>query len=250
MSDLIVNTSRDPYTTANLKQLAVESLYSTVYLHPRTKLTEEPERFVMGVYLFKRVSDYLDLYLTLEDKSLQTFMSESLDAVFDDIQRIKRNDGKLFELILQDVVTYKYGRLDFREATATSLLEIFDIMNKKINNDFDLTDEVFTLNLFKVDFTTVISQSKITNLRRIFDEVLHPIVRYYKLLGSRSGTILEIEESLSNRDRNHQIGKSVLFKIEEIEIDDLYEDITTGKIKSIEYSSISKTEDGVRITIE
>lgn len=223
------------------KELIIDRLNLTFY-----KDYTDSEKIIIASILFNMMVNTLDVngYLST---SLEIFINTNIGKAVDDLDDIKKNSRSRY----QGMLTYiKRNKLTFSKFSTIENLEIKNILlidNTSILRDI-YSDEKFDIRLFNNTTGIILSINRVNNLKRLYKEVLYPILMYYKKLNNITDNILFVTESIVKTNSLQAKGMACKFNLLGIDNEIILNDIKDKNI-DVEFGSIQINEGDIFISI-
>lgn len=204
------------------------------------------EKIIIACILFNMMNNRLSIngYLST---SLEIFINSNIGKAVDDLDDMKATSRSKY----QGMLTYiKRNKLVFSKFQFIENIEIENILstdNISILRDI-FSDEKFDIKLFNNNTKIVLSTNRIVNLKKLYREVLYPILMFYKKIYSITDNILFIMESITKDNKLQSKGMACKFSLLGIDSEIIMNDIKNKNI-TIEFGVIELQEDSIFISI-
>lgn len=221
------NVTNYKETQVQMKKYTKENIFNIMERYDDFKFYSDEEKLIVAYILYNKIKLNIDNSREFEI-SLYNFIDNMVRPSNEIYIRISKNNPNGLNKMI-DYINKK--NLTIKNFINTDDEKISEILKMQYNyNDNAPSDEVFTVKMFNIRNNSIISPNKIENLRNLYNEVIYPIIMYYKLKNSNKGSILRIDEGLSSNSKLEQIGKAIEFTLDGIDTNLVYNDIKDRKI--------------------
>lgn len=178
--------------------------------------------------MYSKLKTHLDSQVDLLS-SLELYIESIVETSYHSFTRFKKRFPNKFKFLIEDIDRNNFTLGRFKYVTD----EQIEIMFIKARDSLVLEpreDEIFSLSLFNNVNDAIISKNKVNNLKRLHDTVLLPIILYYKSKMEVTGSILIVDQGISNETKLQQQGKAVAFRLIGVDRAIIIEDLTDRNI--------------------
>lgn len=204
------------------------------------------EKIIIACILFSIMKNKLsvDGYLMT---SLELFINANIGKAVDDLDDIETNSRSRYQVMVNYIKKNKLKFNNFHLIENIDIENILSLDNTTILRDI-YSDEKFDIKLFNNNTGIVLTTNRINNLKKLYKNLLYPVLMYYKKINNITENILFISESITSDNKLQSKGMAVKFYLIGIDNDVVFNDIK-NKVIDIEFGAIKLNDEDIFITI-
>ncbi len=242
-SEIFNNTLESQVSRNKIVLKFKELIYPSINKSSLLENYSDSEKFIIAFFIYKYIKNEINFkkeIFSTPEILIQSFISSSITK----LEKYKTGQYSKFLDIKNKINNLKYIINNFDK------IEDLDMENTiNFNRSFDLiNDEKFSIYLFKNDERIVINRDKINNLRKLYVEIINPILMYFKNKLNIKNSMLLIEQGLNLDTRINSIGYSSIISLNGVTKEEIFK-VIEDDILNLDFGLCYLHEKGVYITL-
>lgn len=245
--ELSLNSMNSQITREQLKKTTKMIMYSVVEQSDKTTNFADDEKFLIGIMAYDKIVGFIDSKKEIPT-TMEVFVNSFVSFASDLYLRQRITDSAKMKAMLRIIDNKDYKLEDLPDIGDDHIRQV---LSTTIDVRFDqaYTDEVFAMTMFMTEDNVILSANKITNIRKLYDTVIYPILMYYKMKSNQAGVnLLSIVSGLSNSNKLQQRGQAVIFNLNGIEASAILRDIKQNRIH-VSFGVVRRDPTGLFISL-